>query len=205
MLPISCCSQVILLSMPIRRDWKTGRYTHGGRAAQVSGVKPMSLTAQDMQIDVDIRTEDNLPQVPQESAASGVSDPMDSPRVTRGGLIAIPKITSEELSDLSGRDLSGVNLRSKNFNNEDLRDMNFAGADLRDSHFENCDLSGVDFSGAKLSWTNFRNATLRGADFTGARIAGANFHGSDLHGVDLSVARRTEGADFTTRLERPSG
>jgi uncharacterized protein YjbI with pentapeptide repeats len=88
-------------------------------------------------------------------------------RQGRGALEAYCRTNPGKL-DLSGADLSGVQL---------------AGANLG-----NAILDGVDFSGADLQGVRFNSSTLKNAKFGEADIRGVSFHKCDLTGSDLRAA-----------------
>lgn len=73
-------------------------------------------------------------------------------------------------ADLSGQDLSGLDLRRA-----DLRFVNLSGADLRGSNLER-----VNLSDANLRIANFQDANLRGANLRGINLQDANLEGVDL-------------------------
>ena len=52
--------------------------------------------------------------------------------------------------------------------------------------FQNADLRNVDFSGADLTYSFFPNANLSGANLSGADLTQANLSGANLSGADLS-------------------
>jgi len=80
--------------------------------------------------------------------------------------------------DLSGADLSRMNLRDAYLSGSNLKGANLSKARLRwaylgNANMENANLKDADLRNAVLSWSN-----LEGADFTGAKIKGAYFVGA---------------------------
>lgn len=71
----------------------------------------------------------------------------------------------DEVPDLHGADLAGVDLTEANLNCADL-----TGADLR----------GADLHGADLRWADLTSTNLRGAYLTGADLRVASLTGADL-------------------------
>ncbi|APR88364.1 hypothetical protein A7982_13713 [Minicystis rosea] len=113
--------------------------------------------------------------------------------------------------DLTGADLSHLDLHGMDFRDAILEAAVLAGADLRDADLTSAvcahaDLDGADLTGAKLTGANFGGATLRdikarGIDLTGTIFAKANLSGADFAGATISSADFSEatgtGADFT--------
>jgi uncharacterized protein YjbI with pentapeptide repeats len=91
-------------------------------------------------------------------------------------------------ADLSGANfvaacLIGINLYMSNLSGTDFR-----GADLRLANLGGTDLRGADLRLANLSGADLRGADLRGADLSLANLCMAVLSGADLRGVDLSEA-----------------
>lgn len=68
--------------------------------------------------------------------------------------------------------LNFPNLINRSFKEFDLSGADLSGIDLSCSSFANANLTGADLSGSNLT----------GCDFSGASISGARFDGSVLHG-----------------------
>jgi beta-lactamase regulating signal transducer with metallopeptidase domain len=83
-------------------------------------------------------------------------------------------------TDLRGRDFHGVAWNMVDVNGANLRDANFRGANLTGVDFHGADLRGADFTGAHIYMSDLHGAKLDGANLTNAR-----FNGSDLHGVSM--------------------
>ena len=77
---------------------------------------------------------------------------------------------------LAGRDLTGAN----------LSELDLSGADLNGAFMEEVDLSGADLSGADLRDVVLARANLTQTKLSGARLAGANLGKARLIGTDLS-------------------
>ncbi|MCS6783000.1 MAG: pentapeptide repeat-containing protein [Gloeomargarita sp. SKYBB_i_bin120] len=111
-------------------------------------------------------------------------------------------------ANLSGVDLSELNLRETCFRGADLSQANLQGCDLTDADLSQANLRGANLTGTRLvranlnrailaseprSITNLRQADARLAQFTEATLSrvmatGANFAGADLSRADLSRA-----------------
>lgn len=81
--------------------------------------------------------------------------------------------------ELSGADLSEINLRGANLHRTDFR----GGTDLRRS-----DLCGADLSGADLRGVDLSEADLRGADLRETELSGAVFSEANLSDTNLGRA-----------------
>jgi uncharacterized protein YjbI with pentapeptide repeats len=108
--------------------------------------------------------------------------------------------------DLTGADLSSLNLRGHDLSGATCEDASFAGAALDGATLSECVLSAADFGGASL-----RGAVLERADLTGARLAGADFSEATLTEATLAKcfaaevsfrAVKAEGADFSGAMLR---
>ncbi len=120
-------------------------------------------------------------------------------------------------SDLSGMDLSMVNLRDTSFLSSNLFKTNFDSSDLCGSFFHKSDLRGASFSlavliksriigcnakGARFSCADLSEATLFETDFSWAILFGATLHNPVLksspkgyfNSIDifLEIARRLQ-------------
>lgn len=65
---------------------------------------------------------------------------------------------------------------------------NLSGADLSGVNLFNANLKGVDLSGADLSYADLFNANLKGADLSGANLKGADMSGANLTGATEPAA-----------------
>jgi uncharacterized protein YjbI with pentapeptide repeats len=90
------------------------------------------------------------------------------------------RVDRDELPDLSGASLRGLDLSGFDLSRADLR-----GADLRGTKFTEANLSNAHLEGA-----NFFKAMLDGADLSGALLHGAQF----LNCAQLAVTRNWESA-----------
>jgi uncharacterized protein YjbI with pentapeptide repeats len=91
--------------------------------------------------------------------------------------------TFEQL-DLSGRQMTGVDLGGSTF-----RNVNFTDAKLNISIFDNAMLENVSFDGATLSGASFSDATLVNVSFKGADLTAAVFEGVILEGTNIRSGR----------------
>ena len=85
--------------------------------------------------------------------------------------------------DLTGANLSGLNLGSANLNGSDLRGANLNGAYLGGASLVKANLSGAD-----LQKVRFDRANLQKANFTTANLNGADLSSSDLREAYLFAA-----------------
>ena len=99
------------------------------------------------------------------------------------------------------RDCAWCDLSGANLSNIDLAGADLSGADLTEA-----DLSGADLRNADLTGTDLTAAVLDGTDFTGV-----DFKGADLDQVDLTravlVGAKLEQAncDWATKFPENSG
>lgn len=75
-------------------------------------------------------------------------------------------------ADLSGKDLSGLDLKGAYLSEADLENTNLKGANLEGAEFDSCNLKDADFSGANLKNASFHDADTEDADFSGANLKG---------------------------------
>jgi uncharacterized protein YjbI with pentapeptide repeats len=108
--------------------------------------------------------------------------------------------------DLTGKDLSYLQLSNAQFDRAVLDGANFWSTNLNWSQLTSTSLVGANFTNAKLikarlaaakaSGANFSSATLDEAEFIYADLTGANFSGSQLVGASLTESKYIE-ANFT--------
>jgi uncharacterized protein YjbI with pentapeptide repeats len=111
-------------------------------------------------------------------------------------------------ADLSGIDLSYANLRGANLSDADLSEANLGWARMRGANLSyanlsgaklpiamlhrallgEADLRGADLNRADLSGADLTRADLRWADLRDANMGGANLVNADLRGADLTWA-----------------
>ena len=98
-------------------------------------------------------------------------------RITRSEILALIKEAQKrnKIIDLSGRDLSRLNLKGMSFGRANLSNANLSSADLSNASFFSADLSYADLSYANLTYTD-----LSYADMTNAKTAGANMFNTNL-------------------------
>lgn len=105
-------------------------------------------------------------------------------------------------AELTGADLSEVNLAGSNFNGAHLKMVDMRGAILTNCTFLLADLSGSDLSYANLVLTDLMGANLTGVNLTRSRLSRANLgpatiwrpdgqHGTRMWSVNLSNANLT--------------
>ncbi|XP_068311964.1 FH protein interacting protein FIP2-like [Pyrus communis] len=81
--------------------------------------------------------------------------------------------------NLSGHNLSKLDLSEVNFSSACLRNVSFSDANLQSANFKHVDAEGATFDDANLCGSTFYGANLRGASFVGAK----NFDLYDLSGA----------------------
>ncbi len=99
------------------------------------------------------------------------------------------------ISDLSGSDLSEVNLSGAIFGPSIVRRTNFFKANLNKARMANGILTGSNFSSAQLLGADLQQADLAEASFTGAELGTANLSGANLQKARMSRVN-AEGASF---------
>ncbi len=101
--------------------------------------------------------------------------------------------TDLRLCDLSGRNMSQIDLAGANFqgailNGTDFSNSNLSGADLTGASLISSILTSADLSGATLVGVDLSDANLEYANLTGANLMGANMRGADLTWVNFTQA-----------------
>ena len=104
---------------------------------------------------------------------------------------------SDEMTDLSEMDFSGLSIEGAIFNNVDLTSSSFADAQLTEVKFIACDMTSVDFNRANLVECAFTESILNGTDFSYSTVDYCNFADADLAGAILLDADLSN-SDFTT-------
>ena len=104
--------------------------------------------------------------------------------------------------DLTGANLTGVDLRNLDFTAANLSGVDLSNQDLTGVILNKANLSGVNFTKANLTNAELKDANLQGAtlDFanlsgaslSGAYLIGGKFRGANLTGVDLRNLDFTE-------------
>lgn len=102
--------------------------------------------------------------------------------------------------NLSGSDLSNLDLTGVNFNNATLEGTIFAGSILTDATFFNADLQGADFTQAEVAGTSFVQANLSNAMLVGIRGSGADFRQAVLVNASLTGISDLPGAHFESAV-----
>ena len=130
--------------------------------------------------------------------------------------------TIDHQSDLSGANLSGLEIVNADITQATLAGANLAGSKIvnvqsRGASFERANLVKADLVGENLEGVDFRHADLSGADLSGANLRGANFMNAnlskaifrqaDLAGAYLINSNITQtdfsGANFHGHVELP--
>lgn len=122
------------------------------------------------------------------------SKPLKHPYQLPWFMIATSKLNLSNF-DLTGCDLSHINIEEANFSNSILIKVNFTNSDLIGSNFEYANLSKSHMKKARLQNTIFRYANAENTDFTDTDISNSNFSCSSVDHAILTGAD-TEYADF---------
>src|SRR5882672_7352039 len=127
-------------------------------------------------------------------------DPPMMPAAAVSDTTKVGKLTLEQLKtrlaaggtpNLTGADLSGLDLTGIYFKSAALTKANFAGATLSGANLFSCDLTGAVLTDARLLKTNLDGSTLRRADFRRADLTGASLYATIIEDADLSGANLT--------------
>ena len=81
-------------------------------------------------------------------------------------------------ANLTGANLTGIDLRYANLMCADLRYANLTNADLRYANLTNADLGYTNLTGANLGYTNLTNADLIYADLNNVNLINVNLKGT---------------------------
>ena len=103
--------------------------------------------------------------------------------------------------DLSGLDLSGVNLREAEMTGIKFRNTNLASAQLQEAEMFGADLGGANMRAADLTRPDLRGAFLKGADLTEAKLIRTDLREGTLARYDenrntVAVAVDDAGSDL---------
>jgi len=115
-------------------------------------------------------------------------------------------LTGANLSgvDLRNKDLTGVNLSGVDLSKQDLTGTILIQANLSEANLSGVDLSNQDLTGTILRLTNLSGANLDGVDLRNKDLTGVNLSGVDLSNQDLT-GTITEGAEkIEISLKNPS-
>lgn len=103
-------------------------------------------------------------------------------------------------------DLSGVELKGKNYAGARLRQADLSLGIFNRSNFAGTDMRDVNAYGALFSSASFANADLTNASFVGTYLEGADFRGATLDGTNFSGAEMDRARGLTqARLDRACG
>jgi hypothetical protein len=100
-------------------------------------------------------------------------------------VVIIRNVLGEEIDRVEAHELSGQDLRRRNWSHADLSGLSLDGA--------NCE--GINLFGARLVKTSFCRTNLRGAEISFADATGADFRQADLTDV-LMYQTETQLAKF---------
>ena len=124
--------------------------------------------------------------------------------------MARQNLTGADLSrlDLRGIDLSGALLEGASLVGTDLTDANLSGAvlaraDLTDAILDSANLDGCNLGAAVLRRTNLSRATLHQAVLIRAELDGAILHGAQLRGADFIETKFTSADLSHAELTEP--
>ena len=104
--------------------------------------------------------------------------------------------------DLSGADLSRMNLVGAYLSDADLSEANLQGANLRRAQLNRANLRGANLESADLTEADIVHAILAGANLTKANLTSAEVQYSDLSDADFSGANLTGGQFYDAMLNR---
>ena len=105
--------------------------------------------------------------------------------------------------DLTGADLSRLNLFMADLTGADLSGADLSRATLYEANLFAADLTGADLSGAYMPKVNLNTANLSGTNLTRAYLPEADLLGANLNGADLSEANLKDVINITVeKLEK---
>ncbi len=110
-----------------------------------------------------------------------------------------------ERANLSGEDLSYVNLRSANMRDANINHGNLYGADLSHAILEGADLSHAILEGAILEGVDLEGVDLNHANLSYADLSGTNLSYANFYGTNLSYANLTNTNFYLTNLYKAKG
>ena len=107
--------------------------------------------------------------------------------------ITAPELRGQKAVQLITEDMSGLDLKEKEFLKADLRQVNLSGSDLRGaiintSQLQGANLRDVDLSDVVGFASRFDGADLRGANLTNAMLMQSRFTDARIDGADFSNA-----------------
>jgi hypothetical protein len=109
-----------------------------------------------------------------------MADPKHVTILKKGAWNSWRKENSKVKPDLSGANLTNINLVRHDLSGADLIRTDLTGADLTDA-----DLSGANLSAAKLTGTKLTRADLTNASLISANLSGADLTDAELQGAKL--------------------
>ncbi len=119
---------------------------------------------------------------------------MAEQKVAQGETLANQNLSGLDLSrlNLTAADFSGANLSGCNLKASTAVACNFTGANLASTNMSEIQAAEANFSHAALAGATLENATLKQADFTQANLAGANLTGATLDEALFEKATLTD-------------
>jgi uncharacterized protein YjbI with pentapeptide repeats len=107
-------------------------------------------------------------------------DSLKATGMTRDSVIAIAIHKELSVDEVTGGDLSTINLIGADLISANLSGANLSGAKLEFADLSDADLTGANLSGASLSYADLSDADLTGANLTGADLTDANLTGATM-------------------------
>jgi len=92
-------------------------------------------------------------------------------------------------AELSGCDLSGMDLQWADLGGACLQRADLSGADLYEASLEGADLYRADLRNANLYYACLVGANLRHAMIGGAHLVGADLSRVDIKGIDVCIRK----------------
>ena len=107
-------------------------------------------------------------------------------KIVRSFLEESPTKSQHILKEL---DLRGKDFVNEDFTNQDLRESVFHISRFQNADFSNADLESADFKFTIINGGNFDGASLKNAEFSRAIIISSDFSSADLTNVNLSTTK----------------
>lgn len=181
--------------------WESNISGHIGRGDYLlsdlpPGAHEITLTAYDSKGHKDIEVI-NIHVSAQVSNAIQASCKMDDNPISNEELHLIYRTSRNyECKNLTGLDLSEMQLQNSNFRGALLENTDFSHADLsqadfvhaylRNANLSHANLSGVKIESADLKYANFSHAILSNVEFNYTELKNVNLSYTDLRGCNLS-------------------
>ena len=81
-----------------------------------------------------------------------------------------------------------IDLHEVTFKDLDLSGWDMSNMNLRRATFDNCNLNGTDFHDSMMDHVAFYDCDIRNMKLNRCKVRGASFRGNDMEGIDLSGA-----------------